>query len=106
MMPNKVTGANAGGQRQLAMGTRRAAPVAQFFRLLPHYAHEHLEHLLARVWNYCYWSSPVLSSSWEEIVSKRTVAHAVSRSVAFRLSELVRGTTRVRHRFIEGFFSR
>ena len=30
--PNKVTGANAGGPRQLAIRTRWAARVAQFYR--------------------------------------------------------------------------
>jgi hypothetical protein len=30
--PNKVTGANAGGRRQLPIRTRRAARVAQFCR--------------------------------------------------------------------------
>jgi hypothetical protein len=31
-LPNKITGANAGGPRQLAMRTRWAARVAQFWR--------------------------------------------------------------------------
>jgi hypothetical protein len=31
-VPNKITGANAGGLRQLAAGTRWAARVAQFWR--------------------------------------------------------------------------
>jgi hypothetical protein len=30
--PNKITGANAGGPRRLAMRTRRAARIAQFNR--------------------------------------------------------------------------
>jgi hypothetical protein len=35
--PNLITGPNAGGLRQLAMQTRRAARIAQFWRWLTNY---------------------------------------------------------------------